>query len=325
MARGISIEQQLSQLSALAADPRTPQAQAALREALAHSSNLIVARAADIAGRARLAELTPLLAEAFHRFMSRATDRGCMAKHALARALDLLSHDGLDLFRAGVRHVQLEPGFGGPSDAAVGLRCACAAALVRLRDRRVLDELAGLLADDDAGARVCGARLVAEHGDEAGAALLRLRVLVGDAEPSVTGECLAALLRLTPTADALDFVESLADRGPDELREAALLALGESKLPEALRCLRRRLEAEPIVLNRRTILLAIALTRQAESLDLLVGMVSEADPTTASAAVEALAFYRGDSAVRSRIESAVDGRHDPPVIQAFVTHFGRGV
>ena len=48
---------------------------------------------------------------------------------AIARALFALDYDGEGLYLAGMRHVQMEPGWGGSSDTAVELRGMCAMGL----------------------------------------------------------------------------------------------------------------------------------------------------------------------------------------------------
>ena len=88
-----------------------------MAKALAAKSNLVVAKAARIAGDAQWTELTDNLVAAFDRFLKRGaeTDKGCAATMAIARALFNMDYDGEDLYLNGMRHVQMEPGLGGSS------------------------------------------------------------------------------------------------------------------------------------------------------------------------------------------------------------------
>ena len=57
----------------------------------------------------------------------------CWAKNALAQTLAAFDYQDKELFLAGMRHVQLEPVWGGSSDTAGPLRGLCALALVNYR------------------------------------------------------------------------------------------------------------------------------------------------------------------------------------------------
>jgi hypothetical protein len=91
---------------------------------LASKTNLVAAKAADLAREANLKSLQPQLEEAFHRFMKNptTTDKGCPAKQAIASALYELGCDAQDVFLAGIHHFQPEGAYGGPVDTAAELR-----------------------------------------------------------------------------------------------------------------------------------------------------------------------------------------------------------
>src|SRR5438128_2693263 len=221
--KGGSPDAQLARLNEIKANPSDPAAVEELTRALRGKSNLLAARAAEILASAKLAGLEAVLLEAFNAFLADGADKGCMAKIAIAKALLAVESRADDVLLVGARHVQHEPTWGGQSDAAVELRCICCAALVNMRSRKALVPLVNLLADKDAGARSAAVRSLAGYGGDAAEALLRFKLLTGDADTNVLGECLAGLLALTRSADV---AEPFLDSPDEDLRAAPLFALG---------------------------------------------------------------------------------------------------
>jgi len=121
----------LEALHKLREDPDLTDARAAIAQFLAHKSNLLVAKAAKLAGEAGIESLEPQLVAAFHRFMKNpaVTDKGCEAKTEIVRALEAMGAAEPEVFLAGIRHVQMEGAYGPPIDTAVGLRAASAMGL----------------------------------------------------------------------------------------------------------------------------------------------------------------------------------------------------
>jgi HEAT repeat protein len=295
---------QLARLAEFKANPTAPCAADELAGSLRGKNYLLAARAAEIVADAKRLALDPVLAEAFRFFVDN-TDRGCLAKTAIAKALLAIESRQEEVLLIGARHIQMEPTFGGQSDAAIELRVVCCAALVNMRSRKALTPLVHLLADADAGARSAAARTLAGYGGDAAEALLRFKLLIGDADPNVLGDCLAGLLSLTRSAD---IVTPFLDSPDEQVRSAAMLALGESRLPEAFAILRQRWDRQFDAEARGVLSLAMAVTRRPEAIDFLVEQVANAGTKVAVAVVGALAMYRGDAAIRSRIESAANAR-----------------
>jgi hypothetical protein len=69
------VEQALDRLAALTNEAGGPAVAAELKAFLKNRSNLVVAKAAKIAGQARATELVPELAGAFHKFVDRPVKR----------------------------------------------------------------------------------------------------------------------------------------------------------------------------------------------------------------------------------------------------------
>ncbi len=198
----------LAALEDLRNAPDSPARSAALRKALADRNNYIVAKAARIMGHLGLKDLIPDLVAAIDRFFTNPvkSDPQCWAKDAIVEALAKLDHDDSTVFIRGLRHVQMEPVWGGQQDSAGPLRGECALALVQcrnLRDSDVLSHLIEALADRETTVRIDAARAIGRIGGDAPALLLRLRALIGDGEPEVVGACLTSLLGIQGEAGSI--------------------------------------------------------------------------------------------------------------------------
>lgn len=321
MAR-VRLEDTLDALGALRRAPVTDATRTALADALKARNAAVVAKAAQVAGELALRALAADLAAAFDRFLVDAakTDPGCRAKVEIARALHDLGDDPGGVFRRGLRHVQPEPVFGGREDTAPELRALCALGLVRTGHPDAVLEVTALLADPAPAARIGGARALAYAGDAASEPLLRLRVLVGDDDAGVLTECLDALLAIAPARSRAFVAALLADARPG-VQEAAALALGASRQPEALPLLRAFWERTVPVDLRRTALVAVAMLRQEDALAFLVDLVAAAPGPDARDALAALATFRHDESLRARVETAVAARRDVDLRPAFAKAF----
>jgi HEAT repeat protein len=321
MAKLRKLDEALEEIDQLRREPDRPRVIAKLRQALSAKSCHAVAAAARVAGQLELPELAAELAAAFDRFMLNPvkSDPNCGAKTAIAEALYGMGCDTLDLFLRGVRHVQLEPVWGGKADTACDLRAASAMGLVRMNYRDVLVELADLLADPEAPVRVAAARAVAYSEDPHGIPLLRLRLLAGD-QPQVVAECFTALLRLAPAA-SLPLVARFLDDDDPQVQELAAIALGSSRLPSAFDVLRDWWQRSASPDRRRTALTAIAMLRHDQPIDFLLSLVGEAIGPTARDAITALALYRHDPALVERVRQVIAQRKDVDLAPALAETF----
>jgi HEAT repeat protein len=322
MAKSRTLEDTLAAIGQLRREPVTSQTIDTLRKGLLARSSHVVAKAAQVSGELGLRSILADVAAAFDRFLVNPvkSDPGCRAKVEIARALYELGEDPTAVFPRGVRHRQMEPVFGGREDTAAELRCVCALGLVRLQSPDALVELAELLADPEAAARVGAARAIAYADDPAGEPLLRLRALTGEPDAPVLTEILGALLSLAPVR-SLPFLERLLDHREVATQEAAAVALGASRLREALPVLRAWWDRTPDVDLRRTALLAIAMLRHDEAIAFLLSQVAEGRGPDARDAVAALGTYRHDDGLRARVEAAVERRSDIDLRPAFAHSF----
>jgi hypothetical protein len=257
-------------MAALSSDG--PELPSLVRKALAGKNNFLAAKAAKVAAERHWRDVVPDLEKAFDRFFTQSSDPQCWAKNAISKALAELEFEKPQPYLRGLRHVQMEPIWGGQADTAATLRGQCALALVQCRGLSDLDVLACLvevLVDPDKTVRAEAARAVARLGRPEGGLLLRLQALAGDREPEVMGTVFSALLELD-RADGIPFVGRFLDRDGEVMEEAAI-ALGLTHEQEALRLLRERYD----VSNNAALLRGMALTRLPEAVDLLLAMVSE--------------------------------------------------
>jgi HEAT repeat protein len=288
-----NVEAQLEQLSRLRTG--TPAESAApLRKALADRVNLVVAKAATIAGELLIRDLEPELVRAFERLLEDPVTRDpqCWGKNAIAKALKELDHRESAVFLRGARHVQMEPVWGGQEDTAGPLRGICLLALVACTDLKreeILRHLVNALTESAAPVRVDAARALAQMGGEEGALLLRLKARIGDRESSVTGQALEGLLALE-RKEALPFVAGFLSPKGGEIAEEAALALGASRMAAAVEMLRevwgRTVQPE----FRAVLLRALCISRDEQALAFLEDLAKNGREQDAADALAALAM-----------------------------------
>ena len=182
-----NLEQRLRVVEALRQDPHSEATRVKLRNALRSKVSHLVAKAARLCGECEVRTLNPELTQAFGRFLvaPATSDKTCAAKTAIAESLYRLGYDDAAIFLQGIRHVQLEPVWGGKEDTAAELRGVCAMALAQLNYSRVMVELADLLADPMGRAREVAARTIAYYERRDCVPLLRLRVLSDEPETTI--------------------------------------------------------------------------------------------------------------------------------------------
>jgi len=282
-------EEQLATLDALRQAPENARTEP-LRHALTQRNNFLVAKAADLVREFELTDLTPHLLKAFAHFFENPgkNDPQCWAKNALSRALAAFEVQDADVFLRGMRHIQMEPVWGGQSDTAGTLRATCALALVQCRsltDSDLLAHLVELLADSDKAVRAEAARAIEQVGSPSASLLLRLRAVLGKDEPEVLGACYSGLLRIEGVK-AIPWVSRFLASGDDAAAEAALAIAGTHAL-EGFEILRESLNNASDPWFRSVLLSAIALTRQDAALEFLLSLVAT-ESLNAEAAIEAI-------------------------------------
>jgi hypothetical protein len=315
MAKRLSLDEKLSSVRRLRELGPSPRTTAELRSALHDRSNLVVAMAAGVAGDQKCVELVTDLEAAFDRFMvdPATTDKLCRAKNAIVQGLDQLEHESPDVFLRAFRHVQFEPVFGGREDMAGTLRAAAIVALARMGYRALLPLLIDALIDPKKEVRIAAAQALGDQGSEAATLLLRLKARVGDNEADVVSECLLGLLSASPK-ESLAFVAEFLNSGDTAASEAAMMALGRSRLAEGFDLLKAFAQKHPIG-SHDTMYMAIAMLRLPVANEFLLEIVATGPEKNAMLALAALWIYRYDPNLRERIVEAVD-RSARPTLRA---------
>jgi HEAT repeat protein len=313
------VEQALDRLATLKNKAVGP---AELKAFLGNRSNLVVAKAAKIACQARATELVPELVRAFHRLMENPSklDKGCAATTEIAGALYELDYAEPEVYLLGIHHVQMEASFGPPVDAAAKLRGISAMSLARTRHRAALDEIVSLLVDEWPEARIGAVRALAANGGPAGALLLKLKILTGENEPAVLAECFSGLLAAAPER-SLPLVVGFIDSKDMAVAEGALLALGSSRLPEALDLLKGGWERTACGPLRKTALLAIAMIRSEAAIEFLMTLLEDCSASVAKDVIAALALFCSNEKVRGKVETVVARRNEKGVNDIFNQEF----
>jgi len=282
------------------ADPATVEGRERLIRGVHSKYNFVTAKAAQIVARHGAVNLAGELEKALAARLERAgagagkDDKGCAAKLALARALIALEHDAPDLFARGIRHVQMEPTYGGAVDVAAEFRAVCAIGLVNGVHPDKLRALLPLLIDKEWQARAGAVRAIGVEGSEAAILLLRFKSMSGDESPEVLQECFSALLS-AERGQAVPFVDSFCNAKQEEIAEAAMLALGASRRTDALAVLQSRFEQRRNPRLSKTMLLAVASSRSDDARQWLKS-IANGEGADALAARKAIASCWPDEA-----------------------------
>ena len=287
--RGFDAE--LAQLEALrTADPSTTLEP--IRKALTHRNNFIVAKAAKLAAAHNHRALADEIAAPFSRFLADGakSDPQCWAKNAIVETLAAFEYQEPEIFLTGMKYIQLEPTWGGPSDTAGTLRGYCAVALVQCRslsNTQVLTHLTPLFADKQLSVRVNAARAVEQIGTDASALLLRLRAELASDEPELLGACYSGVLRLEGPGVipwAAKFLTNPNPRDPPDAASAeAAFAIAETRAEAAATLLIATHKRTRDPDFRGTLLAALALTRQEKAIDYLFDEIADGNKTAREA------------------------------------------
>ncbi len=259
-------------LAAIDALRQAPAALEPLRKALRDRNNLMVSKAAAVAGDLLLRDLIPDLVAAFDRFLKdpAKTDPKCWAKNAMVKALKDLGHEDPEVYLRGIAHVQMEPVWGGRADSASALRGACALALVACSLPRdmILLHLADALADRELRVRADAARAIGQLPGQDSILMLRVKSQAGDKEPAVIGQVFLSLLGMDARG-SIPFVARFLTSTNDDIRFEAAAALGECPELLAVETLIARWRVERDVEMKRAIVLSLGVSRVPEAREFL--------------------------------------------------------
>jgi len=316
-----AFERKLEALTALRSSPQ--EAVLPLRKALKDRSNYVVSKAAALVGELRLTELIPDMLQAFDRFIldGAKTDPQCWAKNAIVKALKDLNHDDPAVFLRGLEHVQMEPVWGGSADAAIALRGACALALAgcALDRQTILARLTDLMVDEPP-VRIDAIRALGQCPGPDTILLLRLKAMLPEKEPAVTGQCFDALLDISPV-DSIPFVAQFLAAKDPEVRSEAVAALAACREPQAIEALKQCFEGRSDGAMKTAILQSLAGARHPSAAELLLAVIEDGRSEHAALAVASVAHSRFRDENRARVEALVRRRDIAALTSAFQAAF----
>jgi hypothetical protein len=323
-----ALDQQVAELQRLAKEGLTPAVVQALTRALKHSSNLMVAKAAELSSEFQARELLPLLTAAWDRMFENPskTDPQCWAKNALVRALTALGVQECAPFLRGVRYRQWEGTWGGQEDTAITVRGGCALALLQCTDiprLEIAQHLVITLTDEKTPVRIDGARALEAFGGDEASLLLRLKARMGDAEPQVLGQVFESLLGLEGDR-AVPFLEEFLSAREEAVAEEAALALGASRSARALEALRKAWDRRRGGSLDAVLLRAISALRIPEAIDFLTGIVRTEGKMDALDALDALALHGGTGEIAEAARRAASERVEQSIVSRASSLFPPG-
>lgn len=317
MPKPSNIDAIIAKLAALRLAPRSAEAAAELRKALTNKVDYVVQRAAEFIREYELPDFEMDLARAFHR-LTAGGDKSFGARTAIVSAMHDLRANVPEVYLAGLRAFgSVVPGM---IDPAAAMRGICAMALVVTGDPSGLRHATDLLMDKHVPARAGAVRALASSGEDGAALVLRLKLHVGDPETEVLGDVLSGLIQLDPL-NSLPLVEQYLDDSDEAVADAAAIALGESRRPEALEILHKRLARALTASTRRPLLLAIAITRRPEAVTILLEQLTTLRADSAKHVLEALRIYRADASLCDKVRRIVENRKDTTLREEFDKSF----
>jgi hypothetical protein len=319
-------EEKLDDLDLVPSEKDRAAVGARLVAALGDKHFSVAAKAAKLAASGLHYDLCAPLAAAYRRLTDKRVknDPNCIAKKAILRALVELDYADVEFFEACLRYKQMEPVWGGTVDTAAELRSAAAMGLVASGYSRALVAVVPLLHDAEPDARLGAVRAIACANPREAELLLRAKVVGGDAEPAVLGECFEALLHIEPD-ESLAFVAGYLTHAEDALREVAAIALGGSRLDGAFAHLKNAWD-DPLLSAefRNALLRAAALHRSEAAFDWLISLAADGGKRIVSEVIEALTLYRQNKKLAARLEAALAERGDAALEKQFRERWQRG-
>lgn len=201
-----------------------------------------------------------------------------------------------------MRHIQLEPVWGGVSDTAGTLRATCAFALVQCRgltNDDILRHLVDLIADKEKTVRAEMMRAIEQVGSPSASLLLRTKAAIANDDPEVLGACYGGILRVDGVT-AIPWVSRFLEAEDDAAGEAALAIAGTHSV-QAFDALEKSLDRARDPWFRSVLLSAMALTRQDAAMDFLLGLVSS-ESLDAEHAIEAVVRSLPSEEIMKKLE-----------------------
>ena len=317
MAKKDPVADALARIAALRTIDDPKQLADGIEASLKERSGYVVARVAGLAAERGVRAAIPAIVKRLARLLndSKPDDPNGAAALEMTRALVTLSagHEAEDVALVAVRYVRWEPVYGGSVDVGVSVRGNAAILLAAMGSTHATRCAVELLAEPDRPgtreqtnwpARADAARALTMIGTDAGAAVLRFKLLLGNDDTNVLADCLAGLLTIERDA-ALPLATAMLSAADESQIEAALLALGAWRNARAFETLREHADRFLTSASRDLFLASVAMTRQAAAIDYLLELAATAAPALRKAAAEALEPLRPLPGIAARLDAAV--------------------
>lgn len=312
-----SIDEQLDQLDTLDFSSPENAGLDELQKALNNKNNRLVAKAARLCSEHHIYSCSEQLKHVFHYFVDKADkDKGCYAKKAIVKALYELDVIDSEFYTSAIQYRQMEPVWGGSVDTAVEVRCWAAYGLTLSANSRIILQLLELLHDAEAQARLGAVKAIANTNPTHAEILLREKILDGDEDAYVVGECFHQLIAIEPE-QSLSFIKPYLDHPQEEWVEYAALAIAEYKDPAAFEVLQEAVETAFYDTKKKYLIKALALHRSKQSVDYLLGRLDEAGKDEIHTIIEALSIYQTNDDLRRQVQNKIDTSQNQAMESAF--------
>ena len=304
MAR-LTIDEKIERLETLTPGVNSEEAHAELKSALKAKHNRLVAKAAKICGEHYLSDFIAELQSAFRYFADKQDkDKACFAKKAIIKALYEMDYRDDEFYATAISVRQHEPVWGGHVDTAVDVRCWSALGLTLSANSRVVFPLLEMLHDEEPQARLGAVKAIACLNISVAEVLLREKILDGDEDSYVVGECFQQLMRIEPD-ESLSFLARYLAAENEEIMEYAALAISQWNDINALECLQDAFDNAVSAYEKRKLLEAIALHRSDTAKQYLLDLLQDAPRLVALAIVKALSIYKNNESLKQKVNHIV--------------------
>jgi hypothetical protein len=318
----VTTKQKLIDLNNICSQACSESRDQALLKSLQSGQCALAARAAAICQRDRLILFLAELRNSYYRFCKNPlkTDPGCQAKTSIVSALVSLDESNSEVFLHAIETRQFEPAYGGPVDRATELRSLAAQGIIQsdIEDPQI--PLAVLLADPDPESRAGAARAIGCLAELQVSALLRFKLLSGDADSRVMGDCFDALFRVSPES-AVHFVAEFVTHSDRITREAAILSLGISRQTQALEFLVKAWASASELDTQAVFLSAFMLHRSDASLEILWEVLRESSIVECRSVMEVLLPYHAEKELLLSAYAACRESSSIELIEIFFQYF----
>jgi len=303
MARKPGLKEQLEYLAELDPDTLSDEQRRKVLSFLDKGHPRLVAKAVNLVSRSDAGVPLNVLTTLFDRCMADpvGADPGCEIKVAVIKTLDQMKTEDPGIHLRAVQHIQRENAYPEPIDTAAGLRGIAFAGLVWMGYREIHFLAVKRLVDPEPETRQLVVQAMGHIGSESAELLLRMKLATGDPDTGVLGDCFSSLMLLEPDR-SLELAAAYLKHADTSLVSSAALAIGESRHEKAFSVLRKHWDAVPTPYSREELLLPMALIRDEDSRNFLISLLEEGNNRHAQGVFQALRFYRGDQAIRDRIE-----------------------